>query len=91
MKRKVSQSRSKDGFRYPVLRLPRQFEWLIGREVEIELRDVDGRRALVIYVEDEKNPGVVQFSGNNEKLLQSISDFEGLKRYVEGLGNEYSS
>ena len=39
MKRKVSSSKSKDGFRYPILRLPREFEWLIGKEVEIELKD----------------------------------------------------
>ncbi|USG99380.1 hypothetical protein K1720_07555 [Thermococcus argininiproducens] len=37
-RRKIGSSKSKDGFRYPVLRLPREFEWLIGKEVEIEFR-----------------------------------------------------
>ena len=46
MKRRVSGSKSKDGFRYPILRLPREFEWLIGKEVEIEFRTIDNRKAL---------------------------------------------
>ena len=61
IKRKVSGSKSREGFEYPVLRLPREFEWLIGREVEIEFKVVDGRRALVIYVDEKESAQVVQF------------------------------
>jgi len=59
-RRRVSGSKSKDSFRYPVLRLPREYEWLIGRDVEIEFTVVDSKRALVIYVDENEKDRVVQ-------------------------------
>ena len=89
MKRKVSGSKSKDGFRYPVLRLPREFEWLIGREVEVEFRAVDGRRAIVIYVDEEGDRGVVQGvvqpNDNSEEIEGRIRALEERLRLLEAV------
>ena len=89
MKRKISGSRSKEGFRYPVLRLSREFEWLIGREVEVEFRAVDGRRAIVIYVDEEKDravvQGVVQPNDNSGEIEGRIRALEERLRLLEAV------
>jgi len=39
-------AKAKMGLGIRILRLPREFEWLIGKEVEIEFRTIDNRKAL---------------------------------------------
>ena len=74
IKRRISGSKSKDRFIYPVLRLSRDYEWLIDKEVEIEFKVVGDRKALVIYV-DEKSR-VVQLNDNSRNINDRIN---GLK------------
>ena len=86
-RRKIDNSKSKDGFRYPILRLPREFEWLIGKEVEIDFKVVDGRKALVIYVDGDKSAqvvqNVVQLNDNPLNVEARLEELEQRLQFLE--------
>ena len=60
IRRKISSSKSKDGYRYPVLKLSKDWDWLIGKEVEVEVAYIDGRLAVIAFVNDGVASQVVQ-------------------------------
>ena len=77
MKRKISSSKSKDGYRYPVLKLSKDWDWLIGKEVEVEATYVGGRLAVIAFVDaPQVAPPVAQLDENPAPEKDRISFLE---------------
>jgi hypothetical protein len=85
-KSKISTLHSKPGVSYPLIRLPQQYNHLIGETAQLCITNHDGKKGFLILLEETENEGKVvkqSLETNLESRLSALeSNIEEMKNLL---------